>query len=107
MGIGEAVVGNIGAPQMMNFTVIGDSVNKVKRLQENAQGGQILIDSVTYHTIAKHVRAEPVGDIHLKGQSKPEPVYEILGINEFEQLGDYVDQLSEWDQLMSYRMKSL
>ena len=43
VGIGEAVVGNIGTAQMMNYTIIGDSVNKVKRLQENAKGGQITL----------------------------------------------------------------
>ncbi|MEM7348757.1 MAG: response regulator, partial [Chloroflexota bacterium] len=51
VGVGETVVGNIGTPQMMNYTVIGDAVNKVKRLQENAAGGQILISQETYYLV--------------------------------------------------------
>jgi len=80
VGIGDAVVGNIGTAQMMNYTIIGDSVNKVKRLQENAKGGQILINQETYHVAQNYIEAQSVGNIHLKGQSKPEPVYEVLNV---------------------------
>ncbi len=82
VGVGEAVVGNIGTPQMMNYTVIGDSVNKVKRLQENAQGGQILISQETYDLVQDYVEVRSLGDVHLKGQSRSEPVYEILSLRE-------------------------
>ena len=80
VGIGEAVVGNIGTAQMMNYTIIGDSVNKVKRLQEQAKGGQILINQETYHMISNYVEVRLVGDMILKGQSHPEPVYEVLDV---------------------------
>ena len=82
VGVGEAVVGNIGTPQMMNYTVIGDSVNKVKRLQENAEGGQILISQETYDLVQDFVEARCLGNLHLKGQSHPEPVYEVVGLLE-------------------------
>lgn len=82
VGVGEAVVGNIGTSQMMNYTVIGDSVNKIKRLQENAKGGQILISQETRDLVHDFVEVKLVGDIHLKGQSRPEPIYEILGLRE-------------------------
>ncbi len=80
VGIGEAVVGNIGTAEMMNYTIIGDSVNKVKRLQENADGGQILISQETYHQVQRYVEARSVGDLRLKGQNKPEPVYEVIDV---------------------------
>jgi class 3 adenylate cyclase len=80
VGIGEAVVGNVGTAQMMNYTVIGDSVNKVKRLQEQAKGGQILVSQETYYAIQSDVDARSVGDILLKGQNHPELVYEILNV---------------------------
>jgi class 3 adenylate cyclase len=66
---------------MMNFTIIGDAVNKAKRLQENAEGGQILIAQETYELIKPHVQAQFVGEIHLKGQTQAEPLYEVLGLN--------------------------
>ena len=38
---GDAVVGNLGSKQLMNYTVIGGCVNLARRLQENAKGDQI------------------------------------------------------------------
>jgi class 3 adenylate cyclase len=84
VGIGDAVVGNVGTALMMNYTVIGDSVNKVKRLQERAQGGQILISEVTYHLVQEYIEARPLGNVQLKGQPYPEMVYEVLGVDSTE-----------------------
>ncbi len=80
VGLGEAVVGNIGTARMMNYTVIGDSVNKVKRLQEQARGGQILISQETFHLVQETAQARSIGNLHLKGQNQPEPVYEVLEV---------------------------
>jgi class 3 adenylate cyclase/DNA-binding response OmpR family regulator len=81
VGIGDAVVGNVGTSQMMNYTVIGDSVNKVKRLQESARGGQILISQVTYHMVQEYIEARSLGNVQLKGQPYPEMVYEVLNVD--------------------------
>ncbi len=78
--VGEAVVGNIGTAKLMNYTVIGDSVNKAKRLQEHAKGGQILITQETLAVIQQHVQVRAIGRLHLKGQAAEEPVYEVIGL---------------------------
>ncbi len=78
--VGEAVVGNIGTSKLMNYTVIGDSVNKAKRLQEQAKGGQILISQETFEVIQPYVEVRPVGRLHLKGQTAEEPIYEVVGL---------------------------
>ncbi len=77
---GEAVVGNIGTAQLMNYTAIGHSVNLARRLQEAAKGGQILIDENTYQAVQHHVRARALDAIDVKGFSAPVPVYEVLGL---------------------------
>jgi class 3 adenylate cyclase len=80
VGVGEAVVGNVGTPQMMNYTIIGDAVNRVKRLQENAQGGQILINREAYYALQDRIEVRVLDNIHLKGQSRPEAVYQVLSV---------------------------
>lgn len=80
VGVGEAVVGNVGTAQLMNYTAIGDAVNKVKRLQENAKGGQILIGQETYNLVQAWVKAQAIGNLLLKGQSTAEPVYEVIDV---------------------------
>jgi class 3 adenylate cyclase/DNA-binding response OmpR family regulator len=82
VGVGEAVVGNIGTPKLMNYTVMGDSVNKAKRLQEQAQGGQILISQETLALVHQHLQVRPLGQFHLKGQTAKELVYEVLGLKQ-------------------------
>jgi class 3 adenylate cyclase/DNA-binding response OmpR family regulator len=77
---GEAVVGNIGTAQLMNYTAIGNSVNLARRLQEAAKGGQILIDENTYQAVQHHVRAHALEAIDVKGFSAPVTVYEVLGL---------------------------
>lgn len=77
---GEVLVGNIGAPQMMSFTVIGDAVNMSRQLQEHARGGQVLISQEVYNMVHKHVQASPAGMIEFKGHPQPEPVFEVLSV---------------------------
>jgi class 3 adenylate cyclase len=80
--VGESVVGNIGTPKLMNYTAIGDSVNKAKRLQESARGGQILISQETLEVIQDHVQVKLIGWLHLKGQAAQEPIYEVIGLKQ-------------------------
>ncbi len=77
---GEVLVGNIGAPQLMSFTVIGDAVNTSRRLQEHARGGQILIGQRVYEMVQGYVEARPVGTLEIKGHPQPEPVFEVVAL---------------------------
>ncbi|MGH2593250.1 MAG: adenylate/guanylate cyclase domain-containing protein [Anaerolineae bacterium] len=77
---GDAVVGNIGAWRSMNYTVIGDCVNLARRLQENARGGQILVDGWTYQRIQDKVLVRSLGEMHVKGRSGRLPVFELIAL---------------------------
>ena len=59
--VGNAVVGNIGTAQQMNYTAIGDTVNLAKRLQEKAQGGQIILSQAAYEAVKDTVTVEDLG----------------------------------------------
>jgi class 3 adenylate cyclase len=77
---GEAVVGNIGTEQQRNYSAIGDAVNYAKRLQENAKGGQILISQEAYGHVNEYVKVIELPPLQVKGRSRPETVYEVIGL---------------------------
>jgi class 3 adenylate cyclase len=79
---GEATVGNVGSERVMDYTVIGDTVNVAHRLQETAQRGEILISEATYQQVASAVRAEHVDERRLSGRSEAVVVYAVVGMAE-------------------------
>jgi adenylate cyclase len=77
---GEAVVGNVGSERLMNYTVIGDTVNTARRLQQSADAGQTLITGETYGLVEGQVEARRLEPRTLAGKSEPITVYELLGV---------------------------
>jgi adenylate cyclase len=74
---GDAVVGNIGSMNRMEYTAIGDTVNLAARLESNAKPGQILVSESVYLEVGGRMPLEQVGEISVKGKSKPIMVYEL------------------------------
>ena len=79
---GDAVVGNIGCDFRMDYTAIGDTVNTAARLESRAKAGEILISEAVYEILKDRIVAESVGEMELKGKSKPLMVYQVIGKKE-------------------------
>ena len=77
---GEGVVGNIGTPELMNYTIIGDVVNVAARLQGEARAGEVLLSAGAYERIAGAVEVEELGSMHVKGRAQPVQIYKLLRI---------------------------
>ena len=79
---GEAVVGNIGFDKKMDYTVIGDSVNVVFRLQELTKNrpNAVLISEKTCRAVMKSIlEIQEVGKYNAGGVVGELKIYELLG----------------------------
>jgi adenylate cyclase len=79
---GEAIVGNVGSELVMHYTVIGDTANVAKRLQELAEKEQILISAATYQAVAEKAVVRELESQALRGRQEPIRVYELLGLSD-------------------------
>jgi adenylate cyclase len=82
---GPLVVGNIGAPSRVNYTVVGDTVNSAQRLEGLGKEVDpdaevtILISSVTRAQLPVEFKTAAVGSHLVKGKSERIDVYQLLG----------------------------
>ncbi len=78
---GDAVVGNIGAMERLDYTAIGDTVNLAARLESNSKPNQIIISQRVYEQViaakANDIRMTYMGAINVKGKSEPVEIYEV------------------------------
>ena len=80
MARGEAIIGNIGSPHFMSYTIIGDTVNTAARLMQMAQADEVLLSGALYESIRPLLPADRVrtrGEVALRGKSAAIPVYSV------------------------------
>jgi len=75
---GNPVVGNIGAENRMDYTVIGDSVNVASKLEEMAEGGEIIIGEKTHTKVHSIFRTLQKKDARIQNKSEPVVCYYVL-----------------------------
>ena len=79
---GEAIVGNIGSRERMDYSVIGDTVNVAQRIQAFTQGGQIILAEPAYRRIKSRVEVRALGPHELKGKKERIELFEVLNLVE-------------------------
>ena len=74
---GYATIGAIGFEGRWDYGAIGSVTNMAARLCGEARPGQILIARRVYSAVEELVDATSVGELTLKGFSRPLPAYEV------------------------------
>ncbi|HEY8199540.1 MAG TPA: response regulator [Candidatus Limnocylindrales bacterium] len=82
MAVGHATMGRIGFEGRYDYAAIGTVVIMASRLCSEARPGQILVNQRGYSAVEDIVVGEPVGDLALKGFSRPVTAYNIVGLLE-------------------------
>ena len=72
LNAGEAIAGNMGAPNFMDFTVIGDTINLAQRLEAKAEKNQIWVHAPVLSAIS-NLPTKPtnmIKSLKVKGKKK-------------------------------------
>ncbi|MGC5016478.1 adenylate/guanylate cyclase domain-containing protein [Streptosporangium sp. DT93] len=72
---GEALVGNIGSPELRGFNAMGDCVNVAARLEGIAEPGTVVIGQATLDLIGPGATTRSLGWLDLKGREQPVHAY--------------------------------
>jgi adenylate cyclase len=75
---GEVFLGNIGSPERMEFTVIGDTVNVASRFSGLARRGQILVTRETLSCLGGEIPYGELPPAEVKGKGDKLEVFEII-----------------------------
>ncbi|HEU4673240.1 MAG TPA: response regulator [Candidatus Limnocylindrales bacterium] len=80
LATGYATLGRIGFEGRYDYGAIGNVVILASRLSSEARADQILLSQRAHAAVEELVAAEPVGDLTLKGFSRPVPALNVIAL---------------------------
>ena len=80
LALGHATIGRIGFERRWEYAPVGTVPTLAERLCESAGAGQILIGQRVFAATEGVAITQPVGELALRGFSKPARAYDVLGL---------------------------
>jgi adenylate cyclase len=77
---GDAVLGNMGSGDKMDYTALGDTVNLAARLEglNKEWNTQILMSEATWNHVRGHVQARRLGEVTVRGVSAQQALFTVV-----------------------------
>ena len=81
LSTGEAVAALLGSAERLEYTLVGDTVNLVQRLQQFAAAGETVLSEATMRALSVPVQAVPLAARRVKGRDTLVSAYKIPARN--------------------------
>ena len=79
--VGEAVVGNLGSTERMNYTALGNTVNLAARLEglNKETGTKVLVSEDVYRRVENLFKFRTLDAVVAKGMTRETRIFELVG----------------------------
>ena len=117
---GNAVVGNMGSKNRMDYTMMGDTVNIAARLEgvNKIYGIYSMISDTTFKAAGNGIATREIDSVNVVGKKEPVTIYELVGYPEdvndrmrmtfdFYEKGLAAYRKRDWDHAIKYFISAL
>ncbi|SRR5579883_623894 len=82
MDTGNAIVGNMGSADRLNYTAIGDTVNTASRLEKLGKdyNVDIIVSQYVYDHCDSQFLFRPLDHLLIRGKQKPMTIYQLVAV---------------------------
>lgn len=77
LSTGVVAAALLGSEERMEYSVVGDAVNLTQRLQQLAEGGQIVLSEATFQVLTSRPAVERMGPLQVDGRQRPVIAYRM------------------------------